>query len=92
MPNQPTITAVIPTYNRRLQLLAAVDSVLAQTVSVDQIIVVDDGSTDGMAEAIRTRYGDHVEVCTQENAGVAAARNRGIRAATDKGFFTEVLG
>jgi glycosyltransferase involved in cell wall biosynthesis len=82
MRNLPTITAVIPTYNRRLQLLAAVDSVLAQTVSVDQIIVVDDGSTDGTAGAIRTRYRDHVEVCTQENAGVAAARNRGIRAAT----------
>jgi len=76
-----TVSAVIPTYNRRAQVLRALDSVLAQTVSVDEIIVVDDGSTDGTAEAIRSRYGSSVAVFSQGNAGVSAARNRGLREA-----------
>jgi glycosyltransferase involved in cell wall biosynthesis len=72
------ITALIPTYNRRTEVLRAIDSVLAQTVPVDEIIVVDDGSTDGSAEAIRNRYGARVTLFQQENAGVSAARNVGI--------------
>lgn len=75
------VSALIPTYNRQAQVLRAIDSVLAQTVPVDEIIVVDDGSTDGTAEAIRSRYGSRVALFTQENAGVSAARNRGIREA-----------
>jgi glycosyltransferase involved in cell wall biosynthesis len=65
-----------------LQVLAAIDSVLSQTIPVEEIIVVDDGSTDGTAEAISTLYGSSVRVFRQENAGVSAARNRGIREAT----------
>jgi glycosyltransferase involved in cell wall biosynthesis len=61
--------------------MRAIESVIAQTVPVDEIIVVDDGSLDGTAEAIRSRYGSRVAVFTQENAGVSAARNRGIREA-----------
>jgi len=76
-----TISALIPTYNRRTQVLRAIGSVLAQTVPVDEIVVVDDGSTDGSAEAIRSRYGSRVTLFRQENAGVSAARNRGIREA-----------
>jgi glycosyltransferase involved in cell wall biosynthesis len=72
---------VIPTYNRRKYTFRAIESVLAQTLPVDEIIVVDDGSTDGTAEAIHSHYGSHVAVFRQENAGVSAARNRGIRAA-----------
>lgn len=75
------ISALIPTYNRQAQVLRAIDSILAQTVPVDEIIVVDDGSTDGSAEAIRSRYGSRVTVIQQGNAGVSAARNRGIREA-----------
>jgi glycosyltransferase involved in cell wall biosynthesis len=76
-----TISALIPTYNRRTHVLRAIQSVLAQTVPVDEIIVVDDGSTDGTAEAIRKCYGQAVSVFRQENAGVSAARNRAIREA-----------
>ena len=75
------ISALIPTYNRRAQVLRAIQSVLAQTVPVDEIIVVDDGSTDGTAEEIRACYGEAVSVVRQENTGVSAARNRAIREA-----------
>ena len=75
------MSALIPTYNRRAQVLRAVDSVLTQTVPVDEIIVVDDGSTDNTAEAIRSRYGPRVKLFSQENKGVSAARNRGLREA-----------
>jgi glycosyltransferase involved in cell wall biosynthesis len=76
------VSALIPTYNRRTQVLRAIESVLAQTVPVHEIVVVDDGSTDGSAEAIRKRYGSAVSVFRQENAGVSAARNRAIREST----------
>jgi glycosyltransferase involved in cell wall biosynthesis len=75
------VSALIPTYNRQEQVLRAIDSVLAQTVPVDEIIVVDDGSTDSTAEAIRSLYGSRVAVFRQGNGGVSAARNRGIRQA-----------
>jgi glycosyltransferase involved in cell wall biosynthesis len=83
------ISVITPTYNRQTHVLRAIDNVLAQTVPVDEIIVVDDGSTDGTAEAIQrihgarigSRVGPHVRVVRQANAGVSAARNRGIREA-----------
>jgi glycosyltransferase involved in cell wall biosynthesis len=78
------ISAVIPTYNRQAHALRAVDSVLAQTVPVDEIIVVDDGSADGTAEAIRACHGSRVIVIKQENQGVSAARNTGFRAARNE--------
>jgi len=76
------ISAVIPTYNRRAEVAKAIDSVLSQTMQVYEVLVIDDGSTDGTAEFITGLYGDQVRVITQENAGVAAARNRGIREAS----------
>jgi glycosyltransferase involved in cell wall biosynthesis len=76
-----SITALIPTYNRRIRVLSAIASVLTQTMSVDEVVVIDDGSTDGTADAIDAGFGARVTVIRQENAGVSAARNRGIRAA-----------
>jgi glycosyltransferase involved in cell wall biosynthesis len=75
------ISAVIPTYNRRDYLPRAIDSALAQTVPVDEILIVDDGSTDGSAELVRSRYQNRVRVIRQANAGVAGARRRGIQEA-----------
>jgi glycosyltransferase involved in cell wall biosynthesis len=71
------ISAVIPTYNRAHSIGRAVKSVLEQTSPVDELIVVDDGSTDRTAEAI-AEFGPRVRYIQQENSGVSAARTRGI--------------
>jgi glycosyltransferase involved in cell wall biosynthesis len=76
----PFVSVVIPTYNYGRFVTAAVDSVLAQTFPAGEIIVVDDGSTDDTAERLRP-YGDRIRYIRQENQGLPAARNTGIRAA-----------
>lgn len=75
------VSAVIPAFNRRNYLPRAIDSALAQTTPVDEVLVVDDGSTDGSAEFLESRYGNRVRVVRQANSGVAGARWRGIREA-----------
>lgn len=73
----PLVSIIIPTFNRALFLREAIDSVLNQTYAHRQLIVVDDGSTDGTQELL-AGYSDQVTIVVQENRGVAAARNRGI--------------
>ena len=77
----PAISVVIPLYNQAPFLQRALDSVLAQTMTDFEIMVVDDGSTDGGAQ-LAEGYQDPRLVCLyQENRGAAAARNRGLAAA-----------
>lgn len=76
----PLISVVIPTYNYRRYVVEAVESVLAQTYRPLEVIVADDGSTDGTAEEL-ARYGDQIRYTYQPNRGLPAARNLGIRAA-----------
>jgi GT2 family glycosyltransferase len=73
-------SVIIPTYNRRDYLLACLDRVAAQRHAPHEVIVVDDGSSDGTCEAVEGMEG--VRLIRQENAGPGAARNRGAQAAT----------
>jgi glycosyltransferase involved in cell wall biosynthesis len=75
------VSAIIPTYNRRKYICRAIDSVLSQSIPVDELIVVDDGSSDGTAEMIEEKYGPQVRLIRQTNTGVAGARHHGIREA-----------
>ncbi|UDL03325.1 glycosyltransferase family 2 protein [Marinobacter sp. CA1] len=76
--NTPRISVVIPTYNRAHNLTRAIQSVLAQTCPPMEILVVDDGSTDGTEQLVQQQFGSRVRYLRQTNAGSAAARNRGI--------------
>lgn len=75
------VAVVIPTYNYAHAIQRAIDSALRQTRPPDEIIVVDDGSTDGTQEAVR-RYGPPVRYLYQPNAGGSAARNLAVRSTT----------
>jgi glycosyltransferase involved in cell wall biosynthesis len=75
------LAAVMAVYNQRATIAEALDSVLAQTRLPDEIIVVDDGSTDGSGDLVAQRYGSRVQLIRQPNRGAAAARNTGVRAA-----------
>lgn len=77
----PLVTVIIPTYNRALLLPRAISSVLKQTMSDLELLVVDDGSTDGTAAVVRALGDRRIRYLPQANAGVAAARNRGMREA-----------
>ena len=75
-----TFSLIIPTYNRRAYLMACLESVAAQRHRPDEVIVVDDGSTDGTLGALAAIEG--VTVIEQANAGAGAARNRGAAVAS----------
>ncbi|HBJ34691.1 MAG TPA: hypothetical protein DDZ51_08000 [Planctomycetaceae bacterium] len=77
----PSISVIIPAYNRAQLLPATLRSLIHQTVPADEIIVVDDGSTDGTAEVAES-FGNPVRVIRQANAGPGAARNRGFAEST----------
>jgi glycosyltransferase involved in cell wall biosynthesis len=72
--NATTIAALIPTYNRSRMLRECLDSVLSQTRQVDEIIVIDDGSTDDTERVVRS-YGGRVRLLSRPNGGKASALN-----------------
>lgn len=80
MSREPLISVIIPTYNRAAVLGDAIDSILVQDVEPLEIVVVDDGSTDGTAE-VAGSYGGRVRYVRQPHRGVAVARNTGLAAA-----------
>lgn len=77
------ISIIIPCYNAERWISEAIDSCLSQTYQNVEIIVVDDGSTDGSLAVIRS-YGDKIKYLTGPNSGGSHARNRGIAIANGK--------
>lgn len=74
------ISVVIPAYNRAHTIKRCLDSVINQSSTADEIILIDDGSTDHTSSIIQQHY-PQVKLLNQSNKGVSAARNRGIQSA-----------
>jgi glycosyltransferase involved in cell wall biosynthesis len=74
----PLISVIIPTYNRLEYIQQAIDSVLLQTYPYIEILVIDDGSTDGTEKRLRGKYGEKIRYLWQENQGESVARNHGL--------------
>lgn len=77
-------SVVIPLYNKGDQVIRAVQSVLDQKYSAEEILVVDDGSTDLGPDLVRAMNAPKVQVISQSNQGESAARNTGVSIATSK--------
>lgn len=75
-------SVVIPLFNKAGHIEKTLNSVLAQTTLPDEIIIVDDGSTDTGVQIIEKKFGDLITLIRQENSGVSSARNTGIRHAS----------
>lgn len=80
--SRPLVSVILPTYNRGYVLKRAVDSVLAQTYSNLELIVIDDGSTDNTQELLGSYNDPRLKIVIPgKNGGAAAARNRGLEVA-----------
>lgn len=88
MTEQPLISVVVPAYNCEKYLERALGSALDQSWTNIEIIVIDDGSTDGTAEQA-AKFGDKINYVSQSNAGASSARNKGIQLA--KGEYIAFL-
>ena len=88
---EPLVSVIIPTFNRAYCVGKAIDSARAQTHRNTEILVLDDGSTDGTRDLIEQSYADdeRVRYFFHENRGVTATRNRGL--ALCRGDFVALL-
>jgi glycosyltransferase involved in cell wall biosynthesis len=78
--DRPHISVVVPVYNGEKTIAQTVECLLRQSLKPDEIIIVDDGSTDGTRDALR-KFDQRIMVLAQANSGPASARNRGVKAA-----------
>src|SRR5438270_1869450 len=80
MTNDNAISVIIPTYNRAHLIKRAIDSALKNLLPGDEIVVVDDGSTDNTVEVLSS-YGTAVRLIVAQHGGAGAARNLGVSSA-----------
>jgi len=85
----PTISVVIPAYNSEKTIKETIDSVLNQTYSDLELIVVNDGSTDATLDVILTIDDSRIKVFSHPNSGAPVSRNRGL--AESKGQYISFL-
>ncbi|MCS6289910.1 MAG: glycosyltransferase [Nitrospira sp.] len=85
---EPVVSVVIPLYNAQDVIQDTIESACAQTYGDYEIVVIDDGSTDGSGEVLRS-YANRIRYIFQPNGGVAQARNRGI--AASRGRYIALL-
>jgi glycosyltransferase involved in cell wall biosynthesis len=77
-PPAPLVSVVVPACNAKQWIRDAIDSALGQSYAPLQVIVVDDGSTDGTGDVLKERYGDAIEYVGQAHGGLSRARNTGV--------------
>ena len=84
--NNPIVSFIVPSYNFAAHITECVDSILAQTISEIEVIVVNDGSTDNTKDILETLSQKDVRVSpiNKENEGVSKARNTGLLKASGK--------
>src|SRR4030042_7025637 len=88
--HKPLVSVIIPTFNREHIIAQSLESVLWQSFSDYEIIVVDDGSTDNTGEFLRKHYGDKIRyIAKSQNGGLSAARNAGIE--LSRGTYIAIL-
>jgi glycosyltransferase involved in cell wall biosynthesis len=80
--NTPSVSIIMPAYNTALYIAEAIHSVLEQTYTDFELVVVDDGSTDETPQIIASIHDPRIRVIRQPNAGLSAARNTGLREST----------
>lgn len=81
LPPAPFITVVIPLYNKESTIAQTIQSVLDQTYQDFELVIVNDGSKDDSVATVSAFEGPRIRLINQENAGVSAARNRGVKEA-----------
>ena len=80
--NNPKVTVFIPVYNREQYVGEAIESILAQTFSDFEILLVDDGSTDSSVDTIRSYTDPRIRlICNEKNLGIPKTRNKGVEQA-----------
>lgn len=78
--SRPTVAAIIPTYNARAFVVRGLESVFAQSLPIDEVVLADDGSSDGTADFVEERYAGRVRVLRLPRHNVGRARNRAVEA------------
>lgn len=83
----PKISVIIPLYNKEISISATVNSVLNQTFTNFELLIIDDGSTDNSLKVLSTFMDKRIKVISKSNGGVSEARNYGVKASSSDYIF-----